>query len=124
MPFQRRTESPVPDVQHVCTGTTAGPGYAARFSRPPPVSSSAAALPAFRARRSSSCAADAPRGDCRRRSIRSTTSAWLRLLGRVELRLPCPSLRLIIFIRFSRYSSVYCDGSHSSARFSTSVLAI
>jgi len=29
----------------------------------------------------------------------------------------------MIFIRFSRYSSVYCDGSHLSARFSTSVTA-
>src|SRR5262245_2731932 len=33
-------------------------------------------------------------------------------------------LALITFMRLSRYSSVYFDGSHSAARFSTSALAI
>src|SRR5688572_11911447 len=60
----------------------------------------------------------------RSRSMRSTTSArrgsaWATSFGALPFILP-----LMIFIRFSRYSSVYRSGSHVSARFLTSVRAI
>ena len=60
----------------------------------------------------------------RSRSMRSTTSVRSGA-STASSAGALPFIRaLMIFIRFWRYSSVYCDGSHLSCRFATSVFAI